>query len=159
MLCASSWDDDAELLEEGREALRKKDFKLLAASRGDFGALEAVRGEKPEGGFDVRIVGGQAASSLRSTSSSWSRSSGCWGKAPYSIPKLPCLGELPRELGTDRLGFSKWLEARFEMTSRLVIKDEMISGEAGGMFTWLRSLLLSVARSMRKCSEGSIPFR
>ena len=102
MLWASSREDEAELREEGREE-RKRDFRLLPGSRGDLGVFGAVRAEKPEGGFAVRIVGGLAASSLRSMSSSCNLWRGGWEKPPYSTPKLPFLGELAEGLGTERL--------------------------------------------------------
>src|SRR5262245_32869190 len=69
------WASSTEPLEDGRELLRSIDLKPAFSRTGDFGA---VRGEKPEGGFAVRITGGLAASSSRDTpSSTFSSCDGC----------------------------------------------------------------------------------
>lgn len=63
MLLASSLSlDPAELTEDGRDELRKNFSELDSRAFGD------VNGEKPEGGFAVRMTGGLAASSSRDSS-------------------------------------------------------------------------------------------
>jgi hypothetical protein len=78
MLWASSR-EPREPFEEGREEFRRIDLKPLEASRGDLGA---VRGEKPEGGFAVRMTGALAARSSRDWVSSRRSSSEGLEKAP-----------------------------------------------------------------------------
>jgi len=68
-----------EPLDDGREAVLRKDLKALGSWDGDLGA---VSGEKPDGGFAVRMTGGLAASSSRERP--WAGSSSCegWEYAP-----------------------------------------------------------------------------
>ncbi|KAK5636128.1 hypothetical protein RRF57_011841 [Xylaria bambusicola] len=135
MLWVSSCDDDADPLDEGRERSRDLRPREEDSRRGDLGA---VMGEKPEGGFEVRMTGGLAARS-----------------APYSTPKLPSIGEIG--LGMDRLGSSKCLDAGCAMADRLVIREEMTSGDAGGMDR--RSLVSLLSRRSWRCIEGSMGLR
>lgn len=69
MLWVSASREVCDPLEDGRDALRDPPRSDLTPPLwslcGDFGA---VRAEKPEGGFAVRITGGQAARSSRLTS-------------------------------------------------------------------------------------------
>jgi hypothetical protein len=55
-------------LEDGREVLRRIALKPPLLSR--TGDLGAVRGENPEGGLAVRMMGGLAANSSKDTSGS-----------------------------------------------------------------------------------------
>jgi len=57
--------DPVDPLDEGLELPRRNDFSV-PESPGDFGA---VRGENPDGGLEVRMTGGVAASSSKDSSS------------------------------------------------------------------------------------------
>jgi hypothetical protein len=128
--------DEAEPLEEGREGRRRDLSPPEEMSRcGERVVLGAVKGEKPEGGFEVRMVGGLAGKSSRETFSSRSRPRVGDEKLPYSTPKLPVLGVV----GTERLLPSKSDLAGSDMTDKLVIREEMSSGEAGWSWTRLSS--------------------
>jgi hypothetical protein len=84
MLWVSSFLEQADdPLDEGREVLlrikerRPPEFSRLGLL-GLLGDFAAVRGEKPLGGFEVRMTGGQAASSSRDTGSCLSSSRLGW---------------------------------------------------------------------------------
>jgi len=79
MLWASSR-DPRDPLDDGRDEVRRIDLKPPLVSR--TGDLGAVRGEKPDGGFAVRITGGLAASSSREMPCSNVSSADGWEKAP-----------------------------------------------------------------------------
>ena len=65
ILRVSSCSDTSDPQDDGRDD-RKSDRKPPDTSRlGDRGDLGAVNAERPEGGFEVRMMGGAAASSSR----------------------------------------------------------------------------------------------
>lgn len=73
MLESSFSFDPCEPFEPGRRRKFLKELDLESVA-GDFGA---VNGENPDGGFDVLITGGLAASSSSDSSSMSSRNEGC----------------------------------------------------------------------------------
>lgn len=70
------------------------------------------------------MTGGQAASSSIFTLSSWSILREDDLKAPYSTPKLPWPGETGRVL-------LKYVLAGSDMPDKLVMREEITSGDAG----------------------------
>lgn len=136
MLCASASLEAIDPVEDGRGLflpLRKLLSTLLSRLLGEFGA---VKGEKPLGGFAVLMMGGDAASSSRSSSSSRRFAMDDCESPPYWTPKEPFRWLGTAEEMVERFGMSsgrsKWALAGLDMTERLVIKEEMTSGEPGG---------------------------
>lgn len=140
MLWVSASRDACEPREDGREALRDPPrIDLTPPPASLCGDLGAVRAEKPEGGFAVRITGGEAARSSRLTS----RALGSWPsgelKAPYSTPNDPMDGDFGGDAGGNgevegaglRRVRSLVGDVDFGTTSKLVMRDEMTSAPVG----------------------------